>query len=326
MHRIIVTGLLIICSGIHAQVHIAINESEISRIEKTLAADDMMGRKVFTSGIEKAASFIIQEFKVAGLQPLPGSNDFKQTFTFADPDSMVATIEPDGHVVDKKNLTNLVGLIPGKSKPDEYVIFSAHYDHLGVGQPDAMGDSIYNGANDDASGTTAVIALANYFSKLRNNERTVIFAAFTAEEAGEIGSDYFSNKIDPAKIIAMFNIEMIGTESKWGKNSAYITGFDKSDIGTILQRNLKNSQFKFYPDPYPEQMLFLRSDNATLAKRGVPAHSISTSKMDSEKLYHQRGDEVETLDLQNMTEIIRAIGLSAGSIIAGKDTPYRVKH
>jgi Zn-dependent M28 family amino/carboxypeptidase len=226
--------------------------------------------------------------------------------------------------LNKEGLTNLVGIIPGNSKPEEYVIFSAHYDHLGIGKPDDKGDSIYNGANDDASGTTAIITLAKYFSKLHSNKRTLIFVAFTAEEIGEFGSAYFSKKLDPDKVVAMFNIEMIGTESKWGKNSAYITGYDKTDMGSILQKNLINSQFKFYPDPYPEQGLFLRSDNATLAKKGVPAHTISTSKMDSEKYYHTQGDGVETLDLSNMTEIIRAIGLSANSIIAGQDTPRRV--
>ena len=226
--------------------------------------------------------------------------------------------------IKKQYLTNLIGMIPGKSKPDEYVIFSAHYDHLGIGRPDETGDSIYNGANDDASGTTAVIALANYFSKMHNNERTLIFAAFTAEEIGEFGSAYFSGKFDPDKVMAMLNIEMIGTESKWGKNSAYISGYERSDMGAILQKNLGNTQFRFYPDPYPEQQLFLRSDNASLAKQGVPAHSISTSKMDVEKYYHKQGDEIGTLDLNNMTEIIRAIGLSASSIIAGKDTPSRV--
>ncbi|HET7003584.1 MAG TPA: M28 family peptidase, partial [Puia sp.] len=216
--------------------------------------------------------------------------------------------------IKKQILTNLIGMIPGISKPDEYVIFSAHYDHLGIGKPDAAGDSIYNGANDDASGTAAVIALAGYFRKLHNNERTLIFAAFTAEEIGEFGSAYFSGKFNPEKVVAMLNIEMIGTESKWGKNSAYISGYDRSDLGSILQKNLGNTPFKFYPDPYPEQQLFLRSDNASLAKKGVPAHSISTSKMDVEKYYHQPGDEIGTLDLANMTEIIRAIGLSAGSI------------
>jgi Zn-dependent M28 family amino/carboxypeptidase len=223
-----------------------------------------------------------------------------------------------------RKLTNLIGIIPGKSRPEEYVIFSAHYDHLGVGIADASGDSVYNGANDDASGVTGVIALAHNFARLKNNQRTLVFVAFTAEEIGEFGSSYFSRSINPDKVVAMFNIEMIGTESKWGKNSAYITGFDKSDLGTILQKNLSNTKFSFYPDPYPEQLLFLRSDNASLAKKGVPAHTISTSKMDSEKYYHTQGDDVKTLNLENMTEIIQAIGLSASSIISGESTPQRV--
>ena len=214
--------------------------------------------------------------------------------------------------------------MPGKSKKNEYVIFSAHYDHIGVGKA-VEGDSIYNGANDDAAGTTAVIMLARHFKKLSNNERTIIFAAFTAEEIGGYGSQYFSKQYDPALVMAMFNIEMIGTESKWGKNSAYITGFDKSSMGEILQQNLKGTSFKFYPDPYTDQNLFYRSDNATLARLGVPAHTISTSKMDTEPNYHKVSDEVETLDLHNMAEIILAIAESSKTIVAGKDTPSRVK-
>ncbi|MEO6893855.1 MAG: M28 family peptidase [Ginsengibacter sp.] len=222
-------------------------------------------------------------------------------------------------------LSNVVGVLPGKSKQDEYVIFSAHYDHLGIGKPDAKGDSIYNGANDDAAGTTAVIMLADYFSKLNNNERTLIFVTFTAEEIGGFGSQYFSKQIDPEKAVAMFNIEMIGTDSKWGNNSAYITGYEKSDFGKILQRNLEGSNFHFEPDPYPKQNLFYRSDNATLAALGVPAHTISTSKMDNEPNYHKQSDEISTLDMKNMAEIIKAIAISSKTIVSGKDTPVRVE-
>ena len=204
------------------------------------------------------------------------------------------------------------------------MIFSAHYDHLGVGQPNEKGDSIYNGANDDASGTTAVLTLADYFAKKRSNERTIVFAAFTAEEIGEYGSQFFSGQFDPKTVVAMFNIEMIGTESKWGTNSAFITGFERSDMGTILQKNLSGTGFSFYPDPYPTEQLFYRSDNATLARQGVPAHTLSTSKMDSEKYYHTQGDEISTLDIKNMTRIIQAIALSSTSIVDGKDTPTRV--
>jgi hypothetical protein len=224
----------------------------------------------------------------------------------------------------ERNLANIVGILPGKSKKEELVIFSAHYDHLGVGKPDEKGDSIFNGANDDASGTTAVLALADYFAKKKTNERTLVFATFTAEEIGEYGSQYFSGQFDPNTVVAMFNIEMIGTESKWGTNSAFITGFERSDMGSILQKNLIGTGFAFYPDPYPTEQLFYRSDNATLARQGVPAHTISTSKMDSEKYYHTRGDEISTLDIKNMTRIIQAIALSSTSIVDGRDTPTRV--
>ena len=226
-------------------------------------------------------------------------------------------------LVEKLQLSNVVGILPGKSRPNEYVIFSGHYDHLGIGKPVA-GDSIYNGANDDAAGTTAVMMLAKYYAKKRDNARTLIFAAFTAEESGGHGSVYFSKQFNPDQVMAMFNLEMIGTESKWGKNSAYITGYEKSSMGEILKKNLVGTQFTFYPDPYLDQNLFYRSDNATLAELGVPAHTISTSKMDSEPNYHKASDEVQTLDLDNMTEIIKAIAKSATSIISGQDTPSRV--
>jgi hypothetical protein len=396
-----------------------INAKEVERIEKILSADDMQGRAIFTPGIEKAADFISNEFKKAGLQTLNGANGYRQSFFMLKPlqQSLAATADGQSlteknvivvtskkelditnasgfekvsvksgeslftkaydYVSDKKNyvvtvdtsfaknfprlqffkrqvspseasvifilataepasfkittthnfdtlkLANVVGVLPGKSKPDEFVIFSGHYDHLGIGKAE-NGDSIYNGANDDAAGTTAVMMLAKYFKKVNKNERTIIFAAFTGEESGGFGSKYFSEQLDASKVMAMFNIEMIGTDSKWGNNSAYITGYEKTDMGKILQKNLEGSSFTFYPDPYPEQDLFYRSDNATLARLGVPAHSISTSKMDNEPNYHKASDEIGTLDMNNMAEIIKAIAISSSSIIAAKDTPSRV--
>lgn len=396
-----------------------INEKEVQRIETALSSDSMQGRKAFTPGSEKAADFISNEFKKAGLETLKGLNSYKQTFSIVTPKVINISASFDGKSIDPKRLiaftcqpdltitsksgfkkvyikqaselskrfsdfiklkenqlvfidsslakifsrlanrkqylfksdksvffvlgsfdtddfiikakheitedqaANVIGVLPGKSKRDEFVVFSAHYDHLGIGKT-INNDSVYNGANDDASGVTAVISLAKYYKAAKNNERTLVFAAFTAEEIGGYGSQYFSEQIDAEKVIAMFNIEMIGTESKWGKNSTYITGFEKSDMGKILQKNLQGSTFAFYPDPYPEQDLFYRSDNATLARLGVPAHTISTSKMDNETNYHKLSDEVETLDINNMAQIIRSIAMSAKSIISGKDTPTRV--
>lgn len=398
-----------------------ISAKEVERIEKVLAADDMRGRRAFTPDIDRAADFIADEFKKAGLQIMSGNNGFKQEFAMIRPKFISASATFDGEALETKNiiavtsfpqlkisqssgyekvfikpgdtlqnaarrfvrsnknllvlvdksfadnfsnlsrlknsmfksdksvvfvltdkdpvkfeieaeheineqrLMNIVGVLPGKSRKEEYVIFSGHYDHIGVGKPGNNGDSIYNGANDDAAGTTAVIMLARYFKALASNERTIVFAAFTAEEVGGFGSQYFSRQFDPAKVIAMFNIEMIGTESRWGKNSAYITGYEKTDMGTIMQKNLEGTGFTFYPDPYTAQNLFYRSDNATLARLGVPAHTISTSKMDNEPNYHKVSDQIETLDMNNMAMIIKSIALASRSIVAGKDTPTRVK-
>jgi hypothetical protein len=241
---------------------------------------------------------------------------------YADETTFDIELEPE---IEEVKLSNVVGLLPGKTRPEEYVIFSGHYDHIGFGKPNESGDSIYNGANDDASGTTAVMMLAKHFAAVGQQERSLIFTAFTAEEVGGFGSQYFSKQLNPEKVIAMFNIEMIGTDSKWGTNSAYITGYEKTNMGEILQKNLNGSGFIFHPDPYPQQQLFYRSDNATLARLGVPAHTISTSKMDIEPHYHKASDEIGTLDTKNMTEIIKAIALSSKSIVQGIDTPSRVE-
>jgi len=291
---------------VQAQYKPMIQQQEIVRIETELASDKMQGRAIFTPGIDSASAFIENEFKKIDLTYYKDLNKYRQEF-----------------VAKGKAANNVIGILLGKSRPEEYVVFSAHYDHLGVKKNGD--DKVFNGANDDASGTTAIIALAKYFKELNQNERTIIFVAFTGEEVGGYGSKFFSENIDSNKVIAMFNIEMIGTESKWGKNSAYITGFEKSDFGTILQKNLKDSNFNFNPDPYPSQQLFYRSDNARLAALGVPAHTISTSKMDVEPNYHKLSDEVSTLDLDNMTEIVKSIAISSQTIVNGQDTPSRVK-
>lgn len=225
--------------------------------------------------------------------------------------------------VDKMPLFNVAGMIPGKSKAKELVVFSGHYDHLGITKT-VNGDSIANGADDDASGTTAMIALAKYYKALKNNERTLIFVAFTAEEIGGFGAKYFSEKLNPDEVVAMFNIEMIGKDSKFGKNTAFITGYDKSDFGKILQKNLTGTEFTFHPDPYPAQNLFYRSDNATLAALGVPAHTISTDKIDVDEFYHTVRDEYGTLDVENILSTIKAIAKSAITIVNGTDTPTRI--
>jgi hypothetical protein len=240
------------------------------------------------------------------------------------PDTVITSVS--AKVAQRKEkllLTNVVGQLAASQFTKESVIFSGHYDHLGI-QSSIEGDSIANGADDDASGTTAVIMLADHFKKEKKLTRNLIFVAFTAEEIGGYGARHFSSNINPNDVIAMFNIEMIGKLSKWGANAAFITGFERSDFGTILQENLKGSAFTFHPDPYISQNLFYRSDNATLARLGVPAHTISTDQIDIDKLYHTVNDEFESIDTQNMTEIIRSIAMSASTIVKGNAKPTRI--
>ena len=345
MHKATTTGTKITINGtmVHDSLVVAFSfQPEVALTEKSdvevvkINKEDKFGQKFYQYYQSKKNMLVIVDTsfrnRLSGMRKMektsadPGNNTV--VFVFGTMEVGAFTINVSSSIA-KMPLNNVVGVLPGKTRPEEYVIFSAHYDHLGVGSPREgvphdKKDSIYNGANDDAAGTTAVIMLAKYFKKLNNNERTIVFTTFVAEELGGFGSQYFSKQLTPEKVMAMFNIEMIGTESKWGNNSAYITGFEKTNLGTILQKNLTGSVFSFHPDPYPDQQLFYRSDNATLARQGVPAHTISTSKMDSEPNYHKASDEIETLDMKNMTEIIKAIALSSVSIVKGEDTPSRV--
>lgn len=221
---------------------------------------------------------------------------------------------------------NIVGVLPGRNpaRAAEQVVFGAHYDHIGILQP-VQGDSIANGADDDASGTAGVLALARYYAHRRDNARTLVFVAFTAEEVGEFGSRYFADQLpDPTKVVAMLNLEMLGLPSKFGPGTAFITGFDKSSLGPILQRNLQGTPYRFEPDPYPEQQLFFRSDNYKLARRGIPAHTISTVPLPTDAYYHSVDDEVSTLDFNGMSAVVQAVALGARGLVAGRDTPTRL--
>lgn len=287
-------------------VEVSIDSVKVRKHLYTLASDEMGGRKPGTEGIEKAAQYIEGEFKRIGLKTFDTLSTFRQNFVHND-----------------IKMFNVIGVLEGNSKKDEFVIVSAHYDHIGTKQ-EGEGDLIFNGANDDASGVTGVIALADYFAKKGKNERSIVFVAFTAEEMGLIGSKYFGKGIDPTKFAAGINLEMIGKEPKSGPKTAWLTGFNRSDFGKIIQKNLEGTGYKLYPDPYAKFNLFFRSDNASLARLGVPSHTFSTTPIDIDKQYHRVTDEAETLNIGVITETIKAIAKGTESIINGKDTPTRV--
>ena len=291
-----------------------ISEKYVKQHIYTLSNDSMQGRKAGTDGIEKAAKYIESEFKRIGLKSF-NSDSFRQEFKFINPRSSNSEL---------LTLSNVIGLLEGSKMKNEYVIISAHYDHLGK-KDNGDGDLIFNGANDNASGVAAVLMLAEYFKKANINKRSLLFVAFTAEEMGLVGSNYFGKTISPDSIIAGINIEMIGKESPFGPNSAWLTGFERSNFGTIIQKNLSGSNYKLHPDPYKNYRLFFRSDNASLARLGIPAHTFSTSPMDKDLDYHKVTDEARTLNIETITQTIKAIAIGTESIITGEDTPTRVK-
>ena len=223
--------------------------------------------------------------------------------------------------ISTQSLSNVIATLPGKSKSDEVVMFSAHYDHLGTSP---NGKEIYNGADDDASGTTAVINLAEHFVKQNNNERTLMFSAFTAEEIGGYGSRYLSQQLNPDNIVTMINIEMIGKPSKFGAGTLWMTGMERSNLGLLLNKSLASHNRQVYKDPYPEQGLFYRSDNATLARLGVPAHSFSSTQLDKDQHYHQTTDDINSLDLNSMHNVIELLSIASEDLVNGKITPTRV--
>ncbi|MDB5469902.1 MAG: M28-family zinc peptidase [Caulobacter sp.] len=171
---------------------------------------------------------------------------------------------------------NVVGLLPGKTHPDEYVIYSGHWDHLGIGRPDAKGDTIYNGAVDNATGTAAVIEMGRAFAAGPRPDRSIVFMTVTAEEKGLLGSEYYAaNPVYPlAKTVAVFNTDAL---SPLGPTRDFnVSGDAKQDLLDMLIAKGKAEGRTFSPDPNPEAGHFYRSDHFPFAKRGVPAISFGS--------------------------------------------------
>lgn len=213
------------------------------------------------------------------------------------------------------SLRNVIGVVPGSDPVlrDSYVIVSAHYDHIGIGQG-TDGDKIYNGANDDASGTVSVIELAGAISRLRiRPKRTLVFITWFGEEKGLLGSRYYgSHPVFPlAKTVAMVNLEQVGrTDSTEGAqvNNATLTGFDFTDLGPIFKAAGELTGISVYKHEKNSDAFFGRSDNQALADAGIPAHTLCTAFVYPD--YHQAGDHWDKVDYENMARVNRMVALA----------------
>lgn len=196
--------------------------------------------------------------------------------------------------------TNAIGYVQGSDPAAGTLLFSAHLDHLGV-RPDGV---IMHGANDDASGTTAVLELAEALASGKQPRRSILFVCYGSEEAGEYGSTYFAEHppVPLSQIVANVEFEMIGAQDpKLPKNTLMMTGFDRSNLGPAL----KQHGALVTGDPYPEQHFFQRSDNYSLALKGVVAHTVSGWAVTP--TYHQPTDTYANLNIPFMTSAIRSL-------------------
>jgi aminopeptidase YwaD len=203
----------------------------------------------------------------------------------------------------KRQTFNAIGYLAGTDPAAGTLLLTAHLDHLGVGRP-VNGDSIYNGANDDAAGTTAVLELAHALAAGPRLRRSVLFVCYGSEEIGELGSTYFGlhPPVPLTDLVANLEFEMIGNQDpKMPAGVLLLTGWERSNLGPAL----KEHGALLGPDPYPEQHFFERSDNYALALKGVVAHT--AGGWGTPPTYHQPDDDLAHLDVAFMTRAIQSL-------------------
>ncbi len=272
-----------------SNVNYQVAEENVIKTLSYLTSDELEGRDSGSEGIEKAAVYLENLLKENGIKPY--FKTYRDTLSNFD-----------------KPAFNIVGYIEGTDKKlkNEFVVIGAHYDHIGMLQNGVNGDVIVNGANDNATGTTAVTEVAKYFAKFKNNKRSVLFVFFSAEEKGLLGSKHLAAKLKEQKmeLYFMFNFEMIGVPMKDKGMDFYLTGFGKSNMATTMNEYAGEKLVGYLPIE-TKYMLFRASDNYPFfTEFNVPAQTVSTFDFENFQFYHQPDDEFELMDTKHMTTVI----------------------
>ena len=290
----------------------------------TLAADSMEGRRTGTAGAHRAAEFLAAELERYGIEPAGDNGTYVQTVPMARITEETAsgprerfTLEIDyesWEALPAESIitteSNIIGIIRG-SDPElanQAIVLGAHYDHLGIGSPildsEDVPDSIYNGADDNGSGTAAVLEIARELIQGRTPLRTIVFLLSTGEEFGLLGTRYYiANPVIPLhQTVADLQIEMIGRvdDAAGGFGKAWLTGYERTTLGDQLAA----SKSHIVPDPRPDEDFFFRSDNVAFAVLGIPAHTMSSFGLHPD--YHQPSDELDLIDFEHMSAVVDA--------------------
>jgi hypothetical protein len=288
-----------------AGVQKAALDREVSADMSFLASDELRGRGSATRDEHIAAMYVAARFQSLGLEPGGTDDSYVQKVTLPLPlparaQQRVSRLED----VPRTETWNAIGIFRGTDSADEVVLLTAHLDHLGIGPPNSSGDAIYNGADDDASGTTAVMALAKALASGARPRRTIVFALFGSEEMGGFGNAGFlaHPPVPLSSVVANLEFEMIGRpDPAIPSDSLWLTGFERSNLGSELVKHGAH----LVPDPHPQQMFFQRSDNIALARQGIVAQTVSSFGL--HKDYHQPSDELSTIDFNHLEGAIASM-------------------
>lgn len=271
---------------------VTISKEDIKEVVEYLASDKIEGRDVGSEGIDKSATFIAEKFESYGVKP------YFKTYR-------------DEFKVDSLEAFNVVGFLSGNDEKlkNEVIIIGAHYDHVGFRAKPVKNDSIANGANDNASGTSAVLAMANYFAQTKSNKRSIMFALFSAEEVGLKGSEHLAKRLRAEKmnVYTVLNFEMLGVPFKDKDYDVFVTGYDKSNLGQKMNA-YTNSKMVGESTIAIKYSLFKRSDNYPFYKTmEIPSHTISSCDLTNFDYYHHVDDEASKINYDFMTEIINKL-------------------
>jgi hypothetical protein len=280
-------------------------EHEVHANMNFLADDELHGRGSATRDEHIAALFVAAQLQSLGLEPGGENGTFLQKSALPDPlPERVQQRLSRFQNVPRKETWNAIGILRGSTAPNEVILLSAHLDHLGIGPANAAGDTNYNGADDDASGTTAVLALAHILATGPRPRRTIVFALFGSEELGGFGDRAFlaHPPVPLNSIVANLEFEMIGRpDPAVPAGTLWFTGFERSNLGPELVKHGAH----LVKDPHPTQNFFRRSDNYALAQQGIVAQTVSSYGL--HKDYHQPSDELSTIDFKHMTNAIESM-------------------
>jgi len=277
--------------GCKSSKTITITSDEIKETVSYLSSDDLAGRETGTIGIEKAAEYIELQLKSFGIKPY--FNTYRDHFMANDLDAF-----------------NVVGYLEGTDSKlkDEFVIISAHYDHVGYANK-VGNDSLANGANDNASGTSSVLAIAKYFAAKKKNKRSLMFVLFSAEELGLLGSDHLAKRLKRKNIdlYSMINIEMTGVPLKDRDYVAFLSGYDLSNMALKINEYV-GSNLIGLSEIAKKYNLFRQSDNYAFYKEfGLPCQTLSSCDLSNYSYYHHVDDEADKLDYNFMASLINKI-------------------